>query len=215
MVAVGNSAGGGHLVATNDEERKPTVKAWIQGIGSANRWILGIGGVATALGAIFTLVFMLVPGLKPEPSPGGKATLSDPRVVPNVTLREYLQRPGVPGKAVEDAASRSSEEELERVGSIIYYDVELVGLKGEDCYVRWSVYDANTGEPIEGLIDQRAWPVDLIRPLSQDNKTRQETWVPFPQYSQGPFLVSVELYTPVGETQVRRDSVEVTINTQG
>ena len=204
-------------MATNKEQRKPTAKAWIERIGRAKAWILGIGAVAGALTAILTFVFMLWPTLKPpEPSTEGRATLSNPQVFRDyVTLEEYLQRPERTELQVSELRNQRSEEQLERVGSIIYYDVELKGLKGQRCYLRWSVYEADTEQPIAGLVDRPAWPSAVIKSFSSDNRSRQETWVPYPQYSQGPFLVRLELYTGSNETQMRRDSAEVTIPARG
>jgi hypothetical protein len=199
---------------TLDEDPKPTLRARIQGLGRLKAWLIGLGAVAGALTTLLTLVFLLVPGWKPTGSPTEvRATLSNLQAEPDVTLREYLRRPGVPLKAGEDANNLLREEELDRVGSVIYFDVELKGFEGECCHAVWSMYDAKTKKLVsEGLTNQSAWPSDPLTSRSQVNSAPHTTWVPLPRDREGPFLVRLEIYTTVDGAEVRRDYEDVTID---
>lgn len=198
-------------MATEGKEQEEPVGR----IGRVKGWILTLGAMAGALAAVYGLAIALFPTLQPtQPSMEATATLSNLKVEPNITLGEYLGRPGVPAQAVEDATDRLSEEQRERAGSIVYFDVELRGFEGEPCFLRWSVYDAKSRKPVTGLTGQSAWPSDKIVPNHQVSRAVKETWVPFPQNGRGPFLIDLELYTIIDESEARLDSEEVTTDTR-
>jgi hypothetical protein len=134
-------------------------------------------------------------------------------VTPNVTLGEYLQQLEQQDRLIKDSANSVSDEQRQRLGNIISFDVELKGFEGQLCYLRWSISDADTKEPINGLTQQPAWPTAKLVAHHQTSKSEWETWVPFPEHSRGPFLVRLEIYTTVEEQEVRLDSTEVTIGT--
>lgn len=205
--------GSGHEdeVPAKSEEEKP-----VGMFERAKRWILAAGAVAGALATMVGLVFVLFPALQPpKTSAEATATLSNLEVDHNITLEDYLRRPGVPARAVADAASRLSQEQYERAGSIVYFDVELRGFEEERCFLRWSVYDAESNKPVAGLIGQSAWPSDIIVSHHQVSRAVKETWVPFPRDGEGAYLVDLELYTTVDEDEVRLDSEEVTTGAHG
>ena len=164
--------------------------------------------MATTLTTVVALIFILVPTLKPtEPSPVAGATLSISRVERDVTFGEYLQRPWVPNEGAVE-----TEEQLEMVGNVVYFDVELQGFAGKQAYARYTVYDADTGKPITGLTNRSAWPTDELLPRSQTSKAQDETWVPVPlDGSSGSYVVRIELYTILDEQQRRLASDEETI----
>jgi hypothetical protein len=188
------------------------VKVWFKGLSRVKTLIVGLGGVAGALVAIYSLATLLFPALQPTPpSLVAKATLSNPEVIPNVTLGEYIQQSTIVTE--KNVASSLSDEQRQRLGSIIYFDVELRGYEGQRCDLRWSIYDADTKQPISGLTQQPAWPTAILVAHHQVSKSQWETWVPFPREGHGPFLVRLEIYTNVGEQEVRLDATEVTIGT--
>jgi hypothetical protein len=77
--------------------------------------ILKIGAIAGAIGAILTVIFVLIPSLKPQPPP---ATTSG-----KITEMDWEQANG---------------------GNLHYYvDVEMVGYNGQTCALGYSVYTAN------------------------------------------------------------------------
>jgi hypothetical protein len=185
--------------------KKSGVRARFKRLGRVKSWIIGVGAVASALTAVFALVFMWVPGLKPlEPSLEGWATLSISRVEHNVTFGEYLQRPWVLGEGAVE-----SDEQLEIAGNVVYFDVETQGFAKKRAYARYTVYDTDAEKPISGLTFRRAWPSEEIIPSSQTSKAQLETWIPVPQDgSSGPYMVWIELYTYINEQERRLASDE-------
>jgi hypothetical protein len=167
---------------------------------------------------IFTAAVWLFPSVqRPPPSPEGGATLSDLEVVHTVTLGEYLHWPGMP---VEIRASQVSQERRQRLGNIIRFDLELKGFAEERVSLKWSVFDADTGKPVGGLIEQPAWPQNYVEPQSNVSKNQFETWVPFPvnrkgTMVEGTFLVALEVYAIIEGSEVRMDSEEIKVTTPG
>jgi hypothetical protein len=167
-----------------------------------------IGATVTAISSI---VIPLVTWWHPSTPPPTKAgaMLSNIEVVyPGVSLRNYMQEPEVPQKARD--ANNLSREDLQRVGHIIYFDVQYWGLAGNPTSLRWSMYKADTREPVEGLTNQRGWPFAGGPPGHHDSSAREEIWVPSPQYTSGPFLVKLMIFDDKREAQL--DSKEVTID---
>jgi hypothetical protein len=171
----------------------------------------GVAAIGSAVSMMFTGAAWLFPSIKPPPpSVESEANLSNLEVVPNVTLGEYFQWPGMPAK---DVASRLSEEQLQRLGSIIYFDVELKGFAGERLALKWSVFDADTTRPIRGLTNQGAWPSNFVRPQHDVSRRQLETWVPFPQNGRGAFLVRLDVYATLDGGEALLDSEEVEVST--
>jgi len=197
-------------MTTNDEEQKPTakksrVRAWIEGIGRVRTLVVGIGAVAGALTAVFAFTFILFPNLNPPLE--GSATVGIARVEHNVTFGEYLQRPWVPKEGAVE-----SDEQLEIVGNVIYFDVETQGFAREEAYTRYTLYDMDTDKPVNGLAFRSAWPSDIVIPGKQTSKAQLETWVPVPQDgSTGPYMIWIELYTIIDQQERRLASDEESI----
>jgi hypothetical protein len=142
-------------MATGGEERKPTLKGRIERLGRVKAWILGLGAVATALTSVYALTTTLFPALKPSQSPTKiGATLSNLTVEPDVVLGEYLGRPREPAEAREDAANQLSEEQLRKVGNVIYFEVELAGFQRKSCYFRGSMHYADSRKSVDGFTNQ-------------------------------------------------------------
>jgi hypothetical protein len=121
-------------MATGGEERKPTLKGRIERLGRVKAWVIGLGAVATALTSVYALTTTLFPALKPSQPPTEiGATLSNLTGESDVVLVEYLERPGVPAEAKEDAANQLSAEQLRRIGNVIYFEVEFTGFQRKSC----------------------------------------------------------------------------------
>jgi hypothetical protein len=130
-----------------------------------------------------------------------------------VTLEEYLRYPNVPA---EVRASELSQEELQSLGNIIRFDLELKGFAGKTVSLKWSVFDAATGKPVgDYLTEEPAWPQTHVRPQHDVSENEYETWVPFPQNNEGTFVVTLEVYSTIEGSQVRMDSEEVEVTTPG
>jgi hypothetical protein len=112
-------------------------------------------------------------------------------------------------------ASELSQEQRQSLGSIIRFDLELKGFAGKLVSLKWSIFDAATGKPVEDLTEQPAWPQNHVRPQHNVSKNQFETWVPFPQNNEGTFVVGLEVYSTIEGSQVRMDSEEVKVTTPG
>jgi len=197
---------------------KPRIRGWFGNLSRAKKTatvIVTVAGglvtVGTAIGMLFTGVSLLFPSVRPPPpSKEGGATLSNLDVIRTVTLGEYLRWPGMPAK---NQGTRVSQEERQRLGTIIRFDLELKGFAGKRVSLKWSVIDADTGRPVGGLTEQPAWPQNYVKPQHIDSKNQFETWVPFPRNNNGTFLVTLEVYATIEGNEMRMDAEEVTINT--
>ena len=199
---------------SNEEGRKSSLKKtrrWWASLPSLWKVVVG---VVPVLSTILTTLFLLMPSLKPPELPReGGATLSNLRVITNVTRGEFLQRPGIPQEAVA-YGNQLSEEQLEQLGSALTFDVELKGPPEEEYYLRWSIYDAVTGKPLDGMTNQSAFPSDIVRPHSPVSHRGLMTWIPLYPDGNSPFLIDLEIYRLIEEMEVPLDSKEVSIGTQ-
>jgi hypothetical protein len=203
-------------VATSGQERKQTLKGRIQRLGRARAWIIGLGTVATALTSVYALTTTLFPALKSsEPPAEIGATLSNLTVEPDVVLGEYLERPGVPAEAKEDAANQLIAGQLRSSGNVVYFEVEFTGFQRKSYYFRWSVYHVDSRKPVDGFTNQPAWPSEEIQPHTQVIRAQFETWIPLPEEDgSSTYLVGLVMYSTIDEEEVRLDSAEVTMVTQ-
>lgn len=223
MTAAINKDLSGPLVSSsNGEEARPKsgIKGWFRDLSRTRKIatviVTSAGGlvtVGTAITMIFAAVAWLFPSIQPPPpSTEGGGTLSNLEVVSSVTLEEYLQYPGMPAKV---RASELSQEQRQRLGNIIRFDLELKGFAGKRVSLKWSMFDAATGKPVDGLTEQPAWPQNYVRPQHNVSKNQFETWVPFPQNTEATFVVGLEVYSTIEGSQVRMDSEEVKVTTPG
>lgn len=174
----------------------------------------GLVTVGTAIGMLFTVVVWLFPSLQRlPPSEEGGATLSNLDVIDTVTLEEYLERPGMPVKVPASEISQLSQERRQRLGSIIWFDLELKGFAGKSVSLKWSVFNTDTGKPVGGLTEQPAWPWKSVQPQHNVSKNQYETWVPFPRNNKGTFLVILEVYATIEGNEKRIDAEEVKVTT--
>ena len=208
------------MSSRDGEEASPKsgIKGWFRDLSRTKQIATVIVAVAggfvtlgTAIGMIFGAVAWFFPSVQPPPrSIEGGVTLSNLEVVPNVTLGEYLRWPGMPANVQE---SHVSEEQRQRVGTIIRFDIELKGFARERVSLKWSVFDADTGNPIRGRTEQPAWPSNYVAPQHDVSKTQRETWVPFPRNGKGAYSVTLEAYAVIEGSEIRLDSEEVKVNT--
>jgi hypothetical protein len=187
-------------------------RTWERLKGLPSFW-MGAGAVASSLAAILGVAAWLFPSLQPQPpSAETWADLSNLAEGPHLTLDEYLQRPGVSATAKQDAENSLGGADRGRVGSVVFFDVEVKGYRGEPTHIVWSLYEEGTRKPVVGLTNQKAWPYSLIEPRSETRKLALETWVALPQERKGPFVLSLEMFG--GEGEGRLDYEELTIHGQ-
>jgi hypothetical protein len=202
--------------AGNKESPKTTIRStissWYNGLSKSTKIILKVaGGIVT----VWSVIGIIFPSLLPLPrSMEGEGTLSNLKVVrSNETLGEYFQWPSMQGGQAEDEESRVSDDQLQRLGSIISFDITLKGFAGKTVAIRWSVFDADTGKPVSGLTEQPAWPSKYIEPQHDVSKTQRETWVPFPPNDKGTFSVQLEVWAWIKGNEVLLDYKRVKVST--
>ena len=194
------------------------MRAWFSNLSGPKKLATGLVAVAAGISAVigvvtggFTILTWFVPSIQPPPpSIEGEATLSKLEAVPDVTLGESFQWPGMPAKG---EISQASKEERQRLGTFIIFDLELKGFAGDTLTLRWSVYDADTGKPVAELTDQPAWPTHHVRPRHDVSRSQLETWVPYPRSSDDAFWVALDVYATLAGEDTRIDSEKIRIKT--
>jgi hypothetical protein len=197
--------------AVTDEQKTTVHRTWEWLKGLPSLW-KGVVAVATGLAAVLGVVASLFPSWLPQPpSSETWAEITALREGPHISLEDFLQRPGIAPEAKTDAETILSAEQRDKVGSVVFFEVEATGYEGEPIHIVYSVYEANTDKAISELTKQPAWPNNSIEPKSEGRKLALETWVPFPREGEGPFLVSLHLYGD-DPAEGRLDEEEVTIS---
>lgn len=170
---------------SDEEVAEPPAKRSVLGL------VTKIGGVATAITAIATLVFLFWPGLKPEPPPPEKsAELAKLTVDRNVSFRQYLDRVDLPA----DAFGR---KELARLGVFLQFRIETTGFKGKKLPLKWELFNAKSGDQVG---ESQA---TLIHPSANTDSLSWHAWVPLPR-RKGPFFVLVQLLNEKGAVPLDR-----------
>lgn len=174
-------------------------------------------GLITAIGSLLTALAaagILPPDPDPTPPPATeenrtmaatatgapsviRGELLDARIEPNVTLGDGCENRGWP-------CERFSEDQYPTTGLIVNFSVRLLGYTGRDCEVRWTLYDADTGDPVPNQRNQPGWPKGVIFAEGPDDQVRGEVWVPIPP-RQGQFYVRLTL---VNDLNTELDSLE-------
>jgi hypothetical protein len=131
-----------------------------------------VGGIAGAIAAVLTLIFLLFPGLRPTGPP--------PERYSTVTLQ-----------GMEHNVNREG-----RLGVLLPYQLEMKGQEGEHNYVVWSVYNTNLGMrvPEQDLVNQVGATQE-----AEWNTDRGGTklFIPYPR-TPGQYYVQVEVYDDNG-----------------
>jgi hypothetical protein len=153
-------------------------------------WFDSIGKVAGGLTAVVVLVTGAVSlyfVLRPPPSPVEEASFARAQLQqfgPPTTLGSYFRLVGRP-----ELTKRYSRSELRAHGVYFTVPVTLVGLRGADTKVRWSLYRARDRVPVENWIGQDAGPVKAQR---DRYRALVQVWVQLPEVP-GRYLAVIEL----------------------
>ena len=146
-------------------------------------------GVVSAIVALVGLVFVLVPGLKPEgPAASKGAAFADLTTDPVVTRLDYLRR-------LDRSMGDYTAAQLRRRGAVVSFNVVITGHKGESLPLRWGVYDAATGQQISR---EKATTLKAEAPTDQAS---WQVWTPLPK-ARGQFYVLLELFEEDGRNAI-------------
>ena len=138
---------------------------------------------ATVVGlvsGVVGLVFLFDPDLQPQGEAAEQAaTLSQLRVKPNASFREYLAREDFP--TAEYTAAKLSER-----GALLQFRVRITGFEGKRLILKWELFDDASGEQVDESLARS------IRPTTNTNEATQRFFVPLAQ-RRGTFYAVVEL----------------------
>src|SRR5688500_9803915 len=117
------------------------LRLWLEGLSARAK---ALGGLATLISSVLAVVFLLVPNLKPEPTPAeGSATFAEPTLEQPVTFGQYLDRIELPRDVY-------TPDDLARPGALAGFGLTIKGFKGERLPLRWFVLDTVSHEIVDG-----------------------------------------------------------------
>ncbi|MGH2351165.1 MAG: CHAT domain-containing protein, partial [Chloroflexota bacterium] len=125
------------------------------------------------------------------------ATMSDVHfAAPNVALGDaYRVRP-----RLDPEVDGISPEQLDQPGQLVTYRIDFRGLRGRECAVTWTLFNATTGEPVSNgawiTNDAAAWPDGFWTPEADQDTVQGEVWVP--HVAPGEYDVELEVYDDRG-----------------
>jgi hypothetical protein len=147
---------------------------------SAGALLALAGTIIGLVSGIVGLVFLFKPDLKPSGEAAKQAaTLSQLRMKPNASFREYLARVDLP-------ATPYTKAQLARRGALLQFRVAITGFEGERLTLKWELFEAATGDQIN---ESKA---TTITPTTETNEANWPFWVPLPKRT-GKFYAVVEL----------------------
>ncbi len=169
--------------ARTDPEPPPRgrLRLWLEGLSARAK---ALGGLATLVSSVLAVVFLLVPNLKPEPTPAeGSATFAEPTLEQPVTFGQYLDRIELPRDVY-------TPDDLARPGALAGFGLTIKGFKGERLPLRWFVLDTVSHEIVDGQSKRHTFEPDRnVAPLTWS------VWIPLPAAA-GPFKAVFEIYPP-------------------
>ena len=122
----------------------------IRGVG-LGAWAILVAALAFA-SSLTSLVFTLVPDLKPDPRDSVLAQLTVYAVDPDVTLRDYLTAAEGSGMRLPSNLSLATRAQLNGfVGDVVYVRTLVDGFKHRHVRLIWRIYDARTQHVIPTL----------------------------------------------------------------
>ncbi len=190
---------------TAPETNRPRISDWLRTGTGVFSSVIGV------LAATLTVVFLLIPSLKPEgPTTQFSASFSDARIETDVALSDYYAR------MREVPPSTLSGDDLLQRGVVVSFTVLIEGFKGKECRLIWSVFDASTNKRSQQdwLVSQDGWPVGVIVPEGSVDQGNGEIFVPEPPTA-GSYFVRLELNDPDGTRLTTVDSPAFVVSGTG
>jgi hypothetical protein len=130
--------------------------------------VAAVGTILTVISALVGLVFLFVPGLKPEPpAPTRSARLASVEFVPSLSMRQMLDR-------TDQSTAGLTREELATRVVFLRYRFETVGYKGKELPIKTELIRADRDE----VNEQR--PFAIVPQANEDNGT-WFTWAELPR----------------------------------
>jgi hypothetical protein len=151
----------------SDTQTQPLRRRWRREH-SPMATIGAIGTVLTVVSAVIGLVFLFVPGLKPEPpAPTRSARLTSLEFVPSLTMRQMLDR-------TDQSTEGLTPEELAARVVYLRYRFKTTGYKGEELPIKTELIRADGDQ----VLEQRPF---AIVPQANEDKGTWFTWAELPR----------------------------------
>jgi hypothetical protein len=167
--------------STPEPTPKRGLRKWL---GDLSTGVKTIGGIAGAIAAVLGVLFLLLPNLRPEPTPDeGSVTFEKPTLEQPVTFGQYLRR-------VELPQTGYSAEQLRRPGVIAAVQLTIKGYRDKSLPLRWYALDLGTHD----IVDEQSKRY-LFKPDRNVTPLTWPFWVALPE-SPGPFKIVFEIYPP-------------------
>jgi hypothetical protein len=191
------------------KESRPTPRSLWARMPDVAKAITGLTGLVTAIGGLLTALVAtgVIGGTGPTPIPSAPQTaqqvtlggrLFDAQIEDGVTLGEGCRERQWP-------CQKFSEDQYPAEGKLINFQAELKGYTNRECEVRWTLYDAQTEQPVPNFQNQPAWPKAVFTPEGPVDTARGEVWVPLPM-REGEFFVRLMLFNDIGAELGRLDT---------
>lgn len=163
---------------TRPRRRAPSFRSKV----TATSLLAVLATLVTLASGVVGLLFVLSPGLKPEPpAPVRAVEISELRLDQNATFRQYLAR------AKTKASGDYTAQTLRKRGAIVSLEITAVGYKGVDLPVSWQLFERRTGT--EASKDQSL----VITPQANSDTANLDLWIPIAPDHPGTYFVAVEL----------------------
>jgi hypothetical protein len=171
--------------ATPAPETEPTEKRGLRKwLGNLSTGVKTIGGIAGAIAAVLGVLFLLLPNLRPEPTPEeGSATFEKPTLEQPVTFGQYLRR-------VEIPQTGYTIKQLQKPGVIAAVQLTIKGYRDKSLPLRWYALDLGTHD----IVDEQSKRY-LFKPDRNVTPLTWPFWVALPA-TPGPFKIVFEIYPP-------------------
>jgi hypothetical protein len=157
-----------------------------------------IGGLATVVGLVIG-VMTLINLLFDDDPPTLNGELQAVATRHDVSLREYIAM-------VPEANGEFTDAQLAVLGTLVSARVRLQGYKDREIPLRWTTYDAATGQPIGGERYTNKTG-QVFKPRADDRVGRARLWAPNPE-KPGVYFIRVELFDDDEQFLDERDTEE-------
>lgn len=175
---------GGAPPETTNGHAAPALSATARARAAVSRTHVVIAALAGLVSVGVSLVFQLVPDLKPDPRDSVGADVSIVAVEPGITVREWIRR-GFQGAERADMLRRY-DGQLDFPGELIYVRVAVDGHKHRDVGLSYAVYDATKQERLPDRINFA--PYSRVRIEAPSERSVQFLFVPSLRRSRDVFI---------------------------
>jgi hypothetical protein len=165
----------------------------------------GIGVIVGLASALLTMLFVVLPNLKPSTT--NLVAITNVVVEPNVTFGQYLQHPstamalGAQGMSLDDIRGRSKGGLADR-GAGVDFQFEVRGYGGALLQARWTLFDGSTGERLAESEQMDPLPLKFVAQKKEADIGTWEFWVRAFDQGRKSYFVRIEMYDLTAGTRL-------------